>query len=52
MSLKYEPVSGGGARLNDVKVEDIAATLTVASFQDGKVKLSMGKKKHGLVVLK
>jgi tyrosyl-tRNA synthetase len=43
---------GGGARLNDEKVSDIAAALTLDMLEQGKVKLSMGKKKHGLVVLK
>ena len=42
-------VSGGGARVNDVKIEDPAMVLTADSFAGGEVKLSAGKKKHGIV---
>jgi len=45
-------IQGGGARLNDEKIGDVAATVTAADVSNGQVKLSMGKKKHGLVVLK
>jgi len=45
-------VSGGGARLNDVKIEDPALVVGVDSFSSGKeIKLSSGKKKHGIVEL-
>ena len=45
-------VTGGGARCNDVKIEDAAMVLTTESFGDTKeVKLSQGKKKHGIVEL-
>jgi len=39
-------VSGGGARVNDEKIEDENAVI---SAHDGSVKLSAGKKKHGMV---
>ena len=43
-------ISGGGARVNDEKVADEAATVTSADLNaDGVVKLSSGKKKHALV---
>jgi len=45
-------IQGGGARLNDEKITDIAATVTAKDLADGQVKLSMGKKKHALVVPK
>ena len=45
-------MSGGGIRLNDEKVEDPATAVTAASFVDAKeIKLSSGKKKHGIVEL-
>jgi tyrosyl-tRNA synthetase len=46
-------IAGGGARVNDVKVEDEAATISRADFDalQGRVKISSGKKKHALVVL-
>ena len=45
-------VSGGGARVNGEKIEDAAMVLEQASFEGGaEVKLSAGKKKHGIVVL-
>ena len=42
-------VTGGGARVNDVKIEDERMVLTLENFADGEVKLSAGKKKHGMV---
>lgn len=45
-------VSGGGARLNDVKIEDPGMVVSTATFEDAKeIKLSSGKKKHGIVEL-
>lgn len=46
-------VKGGGARLNGEKVEDAELVVSAATFEgDAKeLKLSSGKKKHGLVVL-
>ena len=42
-------VSGGGARLNDEKISDADLVLDTESFAAGEVKLSSGKKKHGIV---
>jgi tyrosyl-tRNA synthetase len=46
-------IKGGGARVNDVKVESEDASVTAADFDDkNRVKLSSGKKKHVLVMCK
>mmetsp|Transcript_40233 Transcript_40233/g.52968 ORF Transcript_40233/g.52968 Transcript_40233/m.52968 type:complete len:480 (+) Transcript_40233:107-1546(+) len=42
-------IKGGGARLNDEKIQDENFLLTKNLFVDGKVKLSSGKKKHGMI---
>jgi tyrosyl-tRNA synthetase len=43
-------IKGGGARVNDEKVDDEAAKITLANVNaEGVVKLSSGKKKHALV---
>jgi hypothetical protein len=43
-------MSGGGIRLNDEKVADPATLIDAASFSANKeIKLSSGKKKHGIV---
>ncbi len=43
-------IRGGGARVNDQKLDDEGATVTLADLNaDGVVKLSSGKKKHALV---
>ena len=45
-------ITGGGARVNDVKITDDVAVLSRQDFDSaGKLKLSSGKKKHVLVVL-
>ena len=45
-------VKGGGARLNDVKIEDAAMVVGAETFGGGSsIKLSSGKKKHGIVEL-
>ncbi|MEQ1790404.1 MAG: tyrosine--tRNA ligase [Rickettsiales bacterium] len=45
-------IRGGGARLNDQKIEDENMAITQTSFnKDGTLKLSSGKKKHMLVKL-
>jgi len=46
-------VKGGGARLNGEKVEDAELMVSAATFEgDAKeLKLSAGKKKHGIVVM-
>lgn len=46
-------VTGGGARLNGEKIEDAALVLDAEVFSESdEVKLSSGKKKHGIVELK
>lgn len=46
-------IQGGGARVNDQAVSDVAAKITASDLtQDGHIKLSSGKKKHVLVKLK
>lgn len=42
-------VRGGGARINDQPVQDPQYRLSVADLEDGAIKLSAGKKRHGLV---
>lgn len=42
-------VRGGGARLNDTKIEDETATVDFTSLRDGHIKLSAGRKRHVLV---
>ena len=45
-------VSGGGARLNDEKVSDPALLVDADAFSsDREIKLSAGKKKHGIIEL-
>lgn len=42
-------IKGGGAKINDVKVDDENQMITAADLVDGSVKVSSGKKKHALV---
>ena len=42
-------IKGGGAKVNDAKVEDDALILTTADLTEGHIKLSSGKKRHVLV---
>ena len=43
-------IKGGGARVNDEKIEDLEAVLSNDHVTyDGYIKLSAGKKKHALV---
>ena len=46
-------MSGGGIRLKDVKVDDPSTMISVSSFEGDtkEIKLSWGKKKHGIVEL-
>lgn len=45
-------IAGGGARINDAKVEDGQQMITLADLNDDQaVKLSAGKKKHALVIV-
>jgi len=43
-------IQGGGAKLNDEKITDIKLVIGATDLES-EVKLSMGKKKHGLVAL-
>jgi tyrosyl-tRNA synthetase len=43
-------IKGGGARLNDARIENEAATVTLSDVNDqGVIKLSAGRKRHALV---
>lgn len=44
-------INQGGARLQDLKVENVDACVTEADFQDGTIKISAGKKKHAFFAL-
>lgn len=45
-------ITGGGARINDEVIKEEFILITKDSFKEGKLKLSAGKKKHSLVILK
>ena len=43
-------IAGGGARLNDQRIEDAERSIGVGDINaDGVIKLSAGKKRHALV---
>jgi tyrosyl-tRNA synthetase len=42
-------IQGGGVRVNDEKVTDVQAAVSLADLNDGVMKLSSGKKHHVLV---
>ncbi len=44
-------IRGGGARLNDVAVNDEDHVIQGADFGDGRAKISAGKKRHALIVI-
>jgi tyrosyl-tRNA synthetase len=44
-------IAGGGARLNDEKIDNDNLPITTAHLVNGEIKLSAGKKKHVLVVV-
>ena len=44
-------INEGGARINDEAIKDPGAMLKPDDFQEGKLKLSAGKKRHALAVL-
>lgn len=45
-------IAAGGAKMNDVKIEDPTVIISRESFASGsEIKLSAGKKKHGVVEL-
>ena len=44
-------IAGGGARINDEKVENDTLVVSLDHLNGGSIKLSAGKKKHALVVV-
>ena len=44
-------IRGNGAKINDVVINDENYTLSNKDYKNGKVKISYGKKKHGLIIL-
>jgi tyrosyl-tRNA synthetase len=44
-------IAGGGARINDEKVENDTLVVSLSHLNGGSIKLSAGKKKHALVVV-
>jgi tyrosyl-tRNA synthetase len=42
-------IRGGGARLNDVPIQDESQPISLADLRDGAIKLSAGRKQHRLV---
>ena len=45
-------IRGGGARLNDHAITDEEVGLNQSNFVNGKAKISAGKKRHALIVLR
>ena len=45
-------IRGNGAKINDVVVVDENYVLRSEDYKNGKVKVSFGKKRHGLIILK
>lgn len=44
-------IAGGGAKINDQKIDSDTRMITTADLHDQKIKLSAGKKKHALVIV-
>lgn len=44
-------IKGGGARVNNTQIKDELLKLTEADIADGQIKLSAGKKHHGIIKL-
>lgn len=44
-------IRGGGAKINDSTISDENLSIDIDSFKDGDIKLSAGKKRHGLIRL-
>ena len=44
-------IRGNGARINDIVVNDENYTLNIKDYENGRAKISYGKKKHGLLIL-
>ncbi len=45
-------IKGNGARVNDIIINDENYSLSKSDFDKGKVKISSGKKRHGLIIQK
>ena len=43
-------IRGNGARINDIVVNDENYTLKIKDYENGRAKISYGKKKHGLLI--
>ena len=44
-------IRGNGAKINNIVINDENYTLSHKDYKNGKVKISYGKKKHGLLIL-
>ena len=44
-------IRGNGAKINDIIINDENYTLSNKDYKNGKVKISYGKKKHGVLIL-
>ena len=44
-------IRGNGAKINDIVINDENYILSNEDYENGKVKISYGKKKHGLLIL-
>ena len=44
-------IRGNGAKINDVVINNENYVLSNKDYENGKVKISYGKKKHGLLIL-
>ena len=45
-------IKGNGAKINDIVINDENYSLSKEDFNNGRVKISSGKKKHGLLIKK
>ena len=45
-------IKGNGAKINDIVINDENYNLSLEDFKNFKVKISSGKKKHGLLIIK
>jgi len=43
-------IKGNGAKINDIVINDENYSLSKEDFNNGHVKISSGKKKHGLLI--
>jgi tyrosyl-tRNA synthetase len=45
-------IKGNGAKINDIVINDENHSLSKEDFNNGHVKISSGKKRHGLLIKK